>query len=86
MESYDETTYRWPTLETMDSCVLESIITTARRDTFFTMKGATVWAAFYDVLRAYNMTTIFGNPGSTGKTKDCNDVSGKRADVSFLSS
>lgn len=31
------------------------------------MKGITVWTAFYDVLRAYNMTTIFGNPGSTGK-------------------
>lgn len=31
------------------------------------MKGMTVWTAFYDVLRAYNMTTIFGNPGSTGK-------------------
>ena len=31
------------------------------------MKGITVWTAFYDILRAYNMTTIFGNPGSTGK-------------------
>lgn len=25
----------------------------------------TVWHAFYDVLRTYNMTTMFGNPGST---------------------
>ena len=25
----------------------------------------TVWHAFYDVLRQYGMTTIFGNPGST---------------------
>jgi thiamine pyrophosphate-dependent acetolactate synthase large subunit-like protein len=31
------------------------------------MKSVTVWTAFYDVLRAYNMTTIFGNPGSTGE-------------------
>jgi hypothetical protein len=31
------------------------------------MKGITVWAAVYDVFRAYNITTIFGNPGSTGK-------------------
>jgi hypothetical protein len=30
------------------------------------MKGVTVWAAVYDVFRAYNITTIFGNPGSTG--------------------
>ncbi len=30
------------------------------------MKGITVWSAFYDVLRAYNVSTIFGNPGSTG--------------------
>jgi hypothetical protein len=33
------------------------------------MKGTTVWAAVYDVFRAYNITTIFGNPGSTGKLK-----------------
>ncbi|QIW99680.1 hypothetical protein AMS68_005198 [Peltaster fructicola] len=26
---------------------------------------ATVWHAFYDVLRHYGMTTMFGNPGST---------------------
>lgn len=25
----------------------------------------TVWHAFYDVLRAYDMKTVFGNPGST---------------------
>jgi len=31
------------------------------------MKGVTVWAAVYDVFRAYNITTIFGNPGSTGE-------------------
>jgi hypothetical protein len=35
---------------------------------FFEMKGTTVWAAVYDVFRAYNITTIFGNPGSTGKS------------------
>ena len=27
--------------------------------------GTTVWHAFYQILRAYNLTTIFGNPGST---------------------
>jgi hypothetical protein len=37
------------------------------RKVFFAMKGITVWAAVYDVFRAYNITTIFGNPGSTGK-------------------
>lgn len=25
----------------------------------------TVWHAFYDVLREYGLTTMFGNPGST---------------------
>ena len=25
----------------------------------------TVWHAFYDLLRSYDMRTIFGNPGST---------------------
>jgi hypothetical protein len=39
------------------------------RKAFFEMKGTTVWAAVYDVFRAYNITTIFGNPGSTGKSK-----------------
>ena len=34
------------------------------------MKGITVWTAFYNVLRAYNMTTIFSNPGSTGKLEE----------------
>ncbi|QIW95352.1 hypothetical protein AMS68_000870 [Peltaster fructicola] len=29
------------------------------------MGTTTVWQAFYDVLRAYEATTIFGNPGST---------------------
>lgn len=28
-------------------------------------KPVTVWSAFYDILRAYDMKTIFGNPGST---------------------
>lgn len=27
--------------------------------------GTTVWHAFYDVLRSYDMRTMFGNPGST---------------------
>jgi benzoylformate decarboxylase len=27
--------------------------------------GDTVWHAFYNLLRQYNMKTIFGNPGST---------------------
>jgi benzoylformate decarboxylase len=28
-------------------------------------KTTTVWQAFYDILRAYDLKTIFGNPGST---------------------
>lgn len=32
----------------------------------FKMVNITVQDAFYNVLRAYNLTTIFGNPGSTG--------------------
>jgi benzoylformate decarboxylase len=28
-------------------------------------QGDTVWHAFYNLLRAYDMRTIFGNPGST---------------------
>lgn len=30
-----------------------------------TASAGTVWHAFYDVLRAYDMKTVFGNPGST---------------------
>jgi benzoylformate decarboxylase len=28
-------------------------------------EGSTVWHAFYNLLRAYDMRTVFGNPGST---------------------
>src|ERR1700760_329530 len=28
-------------------------------------EGDTVWHAFYNLLRSYDMKTIFGNPGST---------------------
>src|ERR1700761_4464839 len=28
-------------------------------------EGGTVWHAFYNLLRSYDMRTIFGNPGST---------------------
>jgi benzoylformate decarboxylase len=31
-------------------------------------QGDTVWHAFYNLLRAYDMRTIFGNPGSTEQT------------------
>jgi benzoylformate decarboxylase len=31
-------------------------------------ESTTVWAATYDLLRALQLTTIFGNPGSTEET------------------
>ena len=30
-----------------------------------TEKSQTVWAATYDLLRSLELTTVFGNPGST---------------------
>lgn len=48
------------------------------------MKTITVYTAVYDLLRAYNMTTFFGNPGSTGKREKQNPPVEQFTDFVFL--
>ena len=48
------------------------------------MKGIVVWTVFHDVLRAYNMITIFSNPGSIGKLEGHDPPVGRFTDSIIL--